>query len=150
MGLISLLEPSHGPENVSSIEVDYTKYQITWNSLTRQVANGLVKMYQVRLDLKESCTSFHTSFNSTFNTSKTEILLSSLSMCTRYEVSVRAFTEAGPGPYSQSLAIQTLGESKMRDMLTSTMLVYNPKTILSKILLQVSIYLLCSTHRSLN
>ncbi|XP_022783215.1 titin-like isoform X2 [Stylophora pistillata] len=102
-------EPSRAPENVSSIKVEYTKYQITWDALTREVANGLIKMYQVRLTLKESCTSVDASFNSTYNTTKTEMLFSSLSICTSYEVSVRAFTEAGPGPYSKPLVIQTLG-----------------------------------------
>lgn len=105
-----MLEPSRAPENVSSIKVEYTKYQITWDALTREVANGLIKMYQVRLTLKESCTSVDASFNSTYNTTKTEMLFSSLSICTSYEVSVRAFTEAGPGPYSKPLVIQTLGE----------------------------------------
>ena len=107
---LSLLEPSRGPENVVSIEIGRTEYQITWDVLPREVANGFIKIYQVRLLLKESCSSVDASFNSTFNTTKTEMLLSSLSICSRYEVSVRAFTVAGPGPYSEPLVIQTLGE----------------------------------------
>ena len=106
---LSLLEPSRGPENVLSIEIERTEYQLSWNGLPREVANGFIKIYQVRLLLKESCFSVDTSFNSTFNTTKTEMLLSSLSICSRYEVSVRAFTAAGPGPYSEPLVIQTLG-----------------------------------------
>ena len=105
---LSLLEPSRGPKNVLSIEIERTEYQLSWNGLPREVANGFIKIYQVRLLLKESC-SVDTSFNSTFNTTKTEMLLSSLSICSRYEVSVRAFTAAGPGPYSEPLVIQTLG-----------------------------------------
>ncbi|XP_022783220.1 protein sidekick-2-like isoform X2 [Stylophora pistillata] len=103
-------EPSRGPENVISLEVKRTEYQITWDGLPREVANGFIKTYQVRLLLKESCSPVDASFNSTFNTTKTEMLLSSVSVCARYEVSVRAFTAAGPGPYSEPSVIQTQGE----------------------------------------
>ena len=121
---LSLLEPSRGPENVLSIEIGRTEYQITWDVLPREVANGFIKIYQVRLLLKESCSSVDASFNSTFNTTKTEMLLSSLSICSRYEVSVRAFTVAGPGPYSEPLVIQTLGESKKQNILMLNTIVF--------------------------
>ena len=121
---LSLLEPSRGPENVLSIEIGRTEYQITWDVLPREVANGFIKIYQVRLLLKESCSSVDASFNSTFNTTKTEMLLSSLSICSRYEVSVRVFTVAGPGPYSEPLVIQTLGESKKQNILTLNTIVF--------------------------
>ena len=41
----------------------------------------------------------------TFNTTKTFILLSGLLLCSQYQVSVRAYTKVGPGPYSPPLKL---------------------------------------------
>lgn len=106
----SPLEPSHGPENVSFVELNYTTFQITWAGLSEEVANGIIRIYQVRLVLKESCTPVQPVVYSTFNTTTTDVFLSSLSVCTRYEMSVRGFTAVGPGPYSEPTMLQTLGE----------------------------------------
>ena len=59
------------------------------------------------------------------NTSTTEVFLSNLLMCTGYEVAVRAYTVVGPGPYSKSIVVQTLGElyQVWRFQLDSTLLI---------------------------
>ena len=49
------IEPSRGAENVSSSEVNYTTNRITWAELPKEAANGVIKLYEVRLELKESC-----------------------------------------------------------------------------------------------
>lgn len=108
----SPLEPSHGPENVSANEVNYTTFQITWAALPKEVANGIIKIYQVSLFLNESCTSAQSDLYSTFNTTTTNVVLTDLSMCGKYEASVRGFTVAGPGPYSRPIVLQTLGKYK--------------------------------------
>lgn len=106
----SPLEPSHGPENVSASEVNYTTFQITWAALPKEVANGIITIYQVRLFLNESCTLAQSDLYTTFNTTTTDVVLTDLSMFGKYEVSVRGFTVAGPGPYSRPIVLQTLGE----------------------------------------
>ena len=107
-------EPIRGPQTVNSIQVNYTAYQITWTELPREVSNGVIKMYQVRLILKENCTLVqsiaNSEFDSTFNTTSTSVLLTGLSSCSKYEVSVRGYTVVGPGPYSKPIVVQTLGE----------------------------------------
>lgn len=102
--------PSHGPENVSSTEVNYTTFEITWAALPKKVAHGIIKMYQVRLFLKENCTSSQSELYSRFNTTTTDMVLSGLSICAKYEVSIRGYTVVGPGPYSRPIVLQTLGE----------------------------------------
>ena len=103
-------EPSRGPENVSSTEINYTAYQITWVELPREVANGIIILYQVRLILVESCTLVQSDLYSTFNSTTTDVFLTGLSLCSKYEVTVRGYTVAGPGPYSKPIVAQTLGE----------------------------------------
>ena len=102
--------PSRGPENVSTTEVNYTTFRIAWISLPKEASNGNIKIYQIKLILNKTCTVAQSPAYMTLNTTTTEVLLSSLSICTRYDVAVRAYTMAGPGPYSKSIAFQTLGE----------------------------------------
>ncbi|KAL9950681.1 hypothetical protein ACROYT_G043216 [Oculina patagonica] len=102
-------EPSRGPDNVSSVEVNTIAYQITWTGLSTKVANGIVKLYEVSLTLKENCTLVQPILYSTFNTTTTDVLLTGLSLCAKYEVSVRGYTVVGPGPYSKPVVLQTVG-----------------------------------------
>ena len=100
------LEPSRGAENVSSSEVNYTTNKITWAELPKGAANGVIKLYEVRLELKESCLKVDFTFHS-MNTTKSSVLLTGFWMCAKYEVSVRGYTVAGPGPYSKAIVAQT-------------------------------------------
>ena len=100
--------PSRGPENVSARDVNYTAFRIAWIAVPKEAGNGNIKMYQIKIILNKTCTVAQSP--ATLNTTTTEVLLSSLSICTRYDVAVRAYTMAGPGPYSRSIAFQTLGE----------------------------------------
>ena len=104
--------PSRGPENVSTREVNYTTFRIAWIALPKEAGNGNIKMYQIKITLNKTCSVDQSPAYMTLNATTTEVLLylSSLSICTRYDVAVRAYTMAGPGPYSKSIAFQTLGE----------------------------------------
>ena len=95
---------------MSSTEVNYTTFGITWAALSEKVARGIIKMYQVRLFLKENCTSAQSELYSKFNTTTTNMVLSGLSICAKHEVSIRGYTAVGPGPYSRAIILQTLGK----------------------------------------
>ena len=129
MFLISLFSfpvPGRGPENVSSTDMNYTTFHITWSALPREAAFGNIIMYQVRLFSNTTCTMTGSTTYVILNTSTTEVLLSNLSLCTDYEVAVRAYTIAGPGPYSKPIVVQTLGElfyHVSRFQLSSTLLI---------------------------
>ena len=66
----------------------------------------MAKLYEVRLELKESCSRVDFTFYA-MNTTKTSVLLTGFWMCAKYEVSVRGYTMAGPGPFSKAIVIQT-------------------------------------------
>ncbi|XP_066015791.1 hemicentin-1-like isoform X2 [Pocillopora verrucosa] len=99
-------EPSRGAENVSFSEVNYTTNRITWAELPKEAANGVIKLYEVRLELKESCLKVDFTFHA-INTTKTSELLTGFWMCAKYEVSIRGYTVAGPGPYGKAIVVQT-------------------------------------------
>ena len=69
---------------------------MSWRPLPRGQRNGLVIAYEVQYGPKEQSRIFvKDSVNTTV-----EFVLLDLAPCTEYSVTVRAYTEAGPGPYS--------------------------------------------------
>ena len=101
-------EPSRGPEGLSSVELNSTTNNITWVGLPKEVANGFITTYQVKVVSKENCIVDQSAVYLTSNTTATSVLLTRLSQCGNYEVSVRAYTVAGPGPYSKPIVVEKL------------------------------------------
>ena len=90
-----------------STYVNKTTLNISWAPLSREQSNGSIILYNVKEELlsrgkrqKRSPLS-----SKTFNTTKTFILLSGLLLCSQYQVSVRAYTKVGPGPYGPPLKL---------------------------------------------
>ncbi|XP_066015596.1 protein sidekick-1-like isoform X3 [Pocillopora verrucosa] len=101
-------EPSRGPADISSSAVSSEKFNITWLGLLRDVAYGIIINYEVRLSVVENCTEIKSFYDSTINTTTTYVIVTGLSLCAKYEVSVRGYTAEGPGPYSNPVMVQTL------------------------------------------
>ena len=108
LALLFLPEPRRGPEGISSVELNSTTNNITWIGLPKEVANGFITTYQVKVVSKENCIVDQSAVYVTFNTTSTSVLLTRLSLCENYEVSVRAYTVAGPGPYSKPIVLEKL------------------------------------------
>jgi len=109
-----LVGPSIGPAIVSFSELNKTTYNISWAPLARERSYGKVILYEVKKELlarggrqKRSPISYRT-----FNTTAIFVVLFGLLHCTKYNLSVRAYTKAGPGPYSQHMVLQTSSEYK--------------------------------------
>ena len=108
---IHLLGPSVGPARVSFVNYNKTTFKISWLPLTREKSYGKVILYDVKQELLSTGKRRKRSISSrTLNTTTTFVVLYDLSLCSQYNVSVRAYTKAGPGPYSQPLALQTSSE----------------------------------------
>ena len=104
-------EPSVGPDNVSLSELNKTTFNISWAPLTRKESYGKVILYDVKEELVSRGKRRKRSISSrTLNITATFLVLYDLSLCSQYNVSVRAYTKAGPGPYSQPMALQTSSE----------------------------------------
>ncbi len=102
------LEPSIGPSDVSFSKVNETTFNISWAALTREKSYGKVILYDVEEKLWPRVKRRKRSpISRTFNTTATFVVLYELPLCSRYDVSVRAYTKAGPGPYSQPVELET-------------------------------------------
>ena len=111
-----MLEPSVGPDNVTIAELNGTTYNISWAPLTREKSFGKVIMYDIKEELLSRGRRRKRSPISSriVNTTSTFVILYDLPLCSQYHVSVRAFTKAGPGPYSQPMVLETSSEYDIR------------------------------------
>ena len=105
------IEPSVGPDNVTFSELNKTTFNISWAPLTREKSYGKVILYDVKEELVSRGKRQKRSISSrTLTTTTTSVVLYGLPRCSEYHVSVRAYTKAGPGPYSQPMVLQTSSE----------------------------------------
>ena len=104
-------EPSVGPDSISFSELNKTTYNISWAPLTREKSHGKVILYEVKQEPLSSGRRRKRSLISsrTLNTTETFAVVFDL-FCFQYHVSVRAYTIAGPGPYSQPWVLETSSE----------------------------------------
>ena len=80
--------------------------------LTREESYGKVILYNVKQEFlsREKRQKRSPSNSKTLNTTATFVVLYDLPLCSRYNVFVRAYTKAGPGPYTQPRVLETSSE----------------------------------------
>ena len=107
-----MLGPSVGPANVSFVSYNKTIFNISWVPLTREKSYGKVIWYDVKQVLmsRGKRRKRSPSNSRTLNTTTTFVVLYDLPLCSLYNVSVRAYTRAGPGPYTQPSVLETSSE----------------------------------------
>ena len=104
----SLSEPSTSPSNIASQPLNETSYKISWDPLPREKSNGVVLAYEMkykRVYYRGTASSSAARYQNTTDT------LHGLTLCSTYQVLVRAYTSAGAGPFSAALEIVTTGRS---------------------------------------
>ncbi|XP_022808475.1 receptor-type tyrosine-protein phosphatase F-like [Stylophora pistillata] len=104
-------EPSFGPDSVSSSQVQENKraFNISWAPLPREKSNGKVILYEAEAIIleKENVRKGSVVNSPSANTSATFVVLSDFELCSKYDVAVRAYTAAGPGPYGEPSRLET-------------------------------------------
>ena len=104
--------------NVMPVALSSTDIRVCWDQVPAINRNGEITMYEVQYDPLET-------FDGQISTETTNTLL----MCTNltgleeyveYNISVRAYTSEGPGPYSLGIVETTLtdGNRHMLDIFT--------------------------------
>jgi len=91
------------------MKVSETTFNISWASITREKSYSKVIVYEVKHDFKGLRTRRSTLNSRSINSTGTLtfVVLNGLQICAQYSVSVRAYTVAGPGPYSPSMILET-------------------------------------------
>ena len=90
-----------------------TEILVTWERVLPIDENGEILLYEVEFVPMETF-DMDMSTNTT-NTTSLNITLTDLEEDVDYNISVRAFTSVGPGPYSDAVTNRTLEERKRRN-----------------------------------
>ena len=109
-----LLVPSLPPLNLRNVSVSSTEIQLRWEHVPPEAHNGILTQYEVRY---ESLNEFNEPIppgimnkNVTPTTSNTT--LTNLEEYVTYNISIRAYTGAGPSRYSDPIDVMTLEDGK--------------------------------------
>ena len=101
-------EPGSAPENVVALIESSTETKVSWEEVSAIDQNGVIIMYEIQFEPLEIFGGQITS--DTLRVSNGSILvvvLTGLEEYLHYTISVRAFTSAGPGPYSNGVVERT-------------------------------------------
>ena len=103
-------EPATAPQNVETTAESSTEIMVTWERVLAIDENGIIINYEVRVEPLEFTESLTTSF---VNTAALMVAIGSLQEYVEYNISVRAYTIVGPGPYSDPVTQRTLEDRKL-------------------------------------
>ena len=90
--------------------VSSTEIEVSWEEVPAINPNGEITTYEIQyvpLETFEGQIS-----TNTVNTSNGSVLMMELTEYVEYTISVRAYTSAGPGPYSDPVTERTYTDSK--------------------------------------
>ena len=88
---------------------DSTAIQVNWNEVPEIDQNGILTQYEVTY---EPLMTFGVLVKLAVNTTNLSITLMELEEYTGYNISVRAYTSVGPGPYSVGVVRRTFEDGK--------------------------------------
>ena len=100
--------PSNSPQNVTATALSTTEIEVSWEEVPAIDQNGMITMYEIQFVPLETFDGLITS--NTVNTSDGSVLmmvLTDLEEYVEYYIGVRAYTSAGPGPYSDGVVERT-------------------------------------------
>ena len=103
--------PASPPQNVTAMVESSTTIRVTWEEVPAIDRNGEITEYEVQYEPLE--TFGGQIATSTVNTSMLSINLTELQEFVDYNISVRAYTSAGPGPYSDPVTEMTDTDCKL-------------------------------------
>ena len=100
--------PSGSPENVETEVLSSTAISVTWDEVLPIDQNGIITEYEVMYKPLETFGGLPNP--SALNTTDLIAVLMGLTPFVSYNISVRAYTSVGPGPYSEAITNTTLEE----------------------------------------
>lgn len=100
--------PGNAPENVESEVLSSTSINVSWGDVPPIDQNGIITVYEVLVEPLETFGGILLPL--AINTTEFEVEVLDLSAYVSYNISVRAYTTEGPGPYSEPIANRTLEE----------------------------------------
>ena len=102
--------PSGYPQNVTPTTISSTEILVSWDEVPAIEQNGIVILYEVQYE--PLMTFGGQLMTMTMNISNTSIVLGGLQEYVEYNISVRAYTSVGPGPFSPGVNNRTFEDGK--------------------------------------
>ena len=112
--LIPLTEPEAPPQYVTTVVLSST--EVSWEEIPAINHSGTITMYEVQyVPLNNLGEKIFTNTVNVTNTSMLLIVLTGLEEYVEYNISVRAYTSTGPGPYSIGVVGRTDTDSELKN-----------------------------------
>ena len=109
---VLFLAPASPPSQISQTALSPTEILVTWDSVPPIDQNGIITMYEVLYQPLEMFGGAIGPLTVTATVPNMSAVLTQLEEYVVFNVSVRAFTETGPGVYSIVMQERTLEDGK--------------------------------------
>ena len=104
--------PIASPGNVVAITTAPTSVNVSWDQLPNTARNGMIIAHEVKYSWPLGNEQLGTIYVNTSGTSN-QVVLNRLQECVQYNISVRAYTSQGPGPFSEAVCDSSLNRELM-------------------------------------
>ena len=101
--------PTRSPTAVAATAVSPTSIMVTWDIVPPIDQNGVITMYELLYEPLETCGAI---VNTTVDGTARAVNLTGLEEYVNYTISVRAYTSAGEGPYSDGVTVVTFEDGR--------------------------------------
>jgi len=102
--------PATPPQNVQATAISSTEIMVTWDEIPGLDQNGNITDYEVQIEPLDFQADILVDL---LNTTNVSIVVTGLEEFVFYNISVRAYTSVGPGPYSDPMTERTLGDGNV-------------------------------------
>ena len=97
--------PASAPINVAAVSISPTQVNVTWGEVLPADQNGIIITYELEyIPLEDFDGAIE---KNTTNVSVLSVILMRLQEYVNYTITVRAYTNAGAGPYSDPVTVLT-------------------------------------------
>ena len=101
--------PTGSPQNFTAIGVSSTSIRLQWDPPPRKHRNGKIVLYEVLYHQQRPST-----VDWTTNTTDKYVMVEGLETSTDYNFMIRAYTDIGPGPWSNRLPFRTFPHCELQ------------------------------------
>ncbi len=115
--LISFLVPSSSPRNITIISVSSTSIGVMWENVRESDENGVMIAFEVLYIPLETFNGILVPELVNTSASNRTVTFTNLEEYVFYNISVRAYTSVGAGPFSAFITKRTLEDSKLCNVL---------------------------------
>ena len=105
-------EPAAALQNVMTMAESSTEILVTWEEVPAIDENGVITMYEVEYMPLKTFNGQIATDSVTVDPTLLNTTLTGLEEYVDYNISVRAFTSVGPGPYSDGMVERTLEDGR--------------------------------------